>query len=190
MKGINPNIYPKDGFWFKESDGARIFGDSWAGVVARVIAYRRRSKIPEGNARQDVITQACQRNPNLCIEDNGVTQAIRKRASLKSMILNWMIRLLERKTKSGLDYVDAGTQARRAEVCIKCVKNAPISSGCASCEATLKAQRENLLSGRPASKNIFACSELGEYIPVSSWLDEQALDNDALPEECWRRRSL
>jgi hypothetical protein len=190
VKQINPNIFPKDGFWFREADGARINGETWANVVARVIAYRRRTHVPEGNAKQDIINQACERNPNLCVEDNGVTQATRRKASLKTIVFKWLLDLLTKKNKDGVDFVDEGTHNQRADICAHCPKNLQIVSGCGACESTLKAQREAILGSRKADGRLFGCADLGEYLPVSTWVESQALDKPELPAACWRKRTL
>ena len=62
MKAINPNMYPKDGYRFKDPDGSWHHGDSWAGVINRVKAYRSRQGKPVDGVHDEVIAQACHRN--------------------------------------------------------------------------------------------------------------------------------
>lgn len=185
MKSVNPNVYPKGGYFFKESDGARIFADTWAGVVKRVILYRRRAGLAAGKPEEEVPAQACQRNPVLCQENDNTF--LTKRASLKSRILTYLngIRLDKNRT-----FVEDQTARNRATICASCPRNKPIPDGCASCKAAVKQLRESIIERRFQDGRLNACEILGEDLPTSVHLESQTVEEGELPGHCWRRRSL
>lgn len=186
MKTINPNVYPKDGHHFIERDGAKIVGDSWNGVIARVVRYRKRAGYPEGDPRTEVINQACQRNPIICAEDNGANQQELTRASLKSRILAFLQGLRVNKPQ----LVDDSTALGRANICARCPKNQPLQDGCSSCRAAVQALREEIVGRRTFDGRLNACTITGEDLPSAAFMELQAQDNGNLPEHCWRRRKL
>jgi hypothetical protein len=188
VKTINPNVYPHGGMYFQDSDGSKHVGQTWPGVIARVQAYRKRQGRPVDTVANEVIFQACNRTPNLCVEDNGVTQAQVKVASLKSRVLQWLAKL--REVKEPRMYVDTGLQMARTDVCLRCPNHQGLPGGCGTCVAALKALKEEIVGTRPFDKRLEACSVSGEYLPVATWLDDPAVANDALPGHCWRKRSI
>jgi hypothetical protein len=190
MKQINPNIYPKDGYFFKDSDGSNHAANSWPGVIARVTRYRARQGRPVDTVESEVIFQACVRNPVLCVEDNGVTKAKQLEASLKTRVLHWLTRLRGVKEKAGLRYVSPDLHAARTDVCIRCSLDKTLPEGCSSCRAALTALREELVGRRLTDARITACPALGEYLPVSTWLDFPVVENSAIPGECWRKKTI
>lgn len=190
MKVINPNVYPKGGFTFTDSDGSKHPADSWNGVIIRVKRYRRRQHRPEGNVREEVIAQACQRNPGFCSEESEANKQHLKVASLKSRILIWLHRLHERVQKGPATFVNDQLHAARVDVCTRCPKNTGIPEGCGSCRAALKALAEGVIGSRSLDARVTACSVLAEYLPVSSWIEQVTVANPELPGECWRKRTI
>lgn len=185
---INVNLIPKDGYWFKESDGAIIRADKkWSTVIERVIAYRRRNKLPPGNPRAEVHAQACERNPNDCHpEQDHIAKAALKVASLKGRALAWMAGLRARREE--VLWGDAQNAAARAQVCVGCPAHAAIAGGCGACKKALTEVRRDLMGDRPADLRLSGCSVLGEDCQVSVWIDQPTSDNPELPNCCWRKR--
>lgn len=183
MKTINPNIYPKGGHYFIERDGAKIVGDSWNGVIARVRAYRKRANYPEGDVTQEVHAQACQRNPILCTDDSGHIAAVQK-ASIKARVLTWLNQMRGNKPQ----FVPTELAQQRANICATCPNNQGIPDGCASCRAALAALRSEILGPRPIDGRLNACMGTGEDLPAAVWVESQAVENGALPGHCWRKR--
>src|ERR1019366_4793074 len=171
MITINPNIYPKGGYLFREKDGTTHTADSWSGVVARVTRYRERQGQPVGDVQKEVILQACSRMPNLCAEDNGVTQSKQIEASLKTRVLNWLTKMRGIKERAGeeIRYVDQALHDARTDVCIRCPLDKTLPTGCSSCRAALAALRDTVVGHRRTDERIAACPKLGEYLPVSTW---------------------
>lgn len=187
MREINNNVYPKEGYFFRESDGSRQFGQTWNGVIARVIAYRKRAGLPPGNPREEVINQACQRTPILCTEDNGAREEQLKRSSLKTRVLQWMTAQRANQDKR---FVEESLARSRAAVCAKCPKNTALPGGCASCIAAVKGLRTEIIGRRFQDGRLNACMVLGEDCNSAAHLDLQTVENGELPVECWRRRSI
>ena len=188
MKTLNPNVYPHDGYFFLDSDGARLYADTWAGVVARVARYRRRAGLPAGDPAQEVVTQACQRNPVLCREDDGTTRVQITKESLKSRVIKWLSNL---KADQGKQFVDSQLARERAQVCANCPKNTSLPGGCASCRAAVKELRESVLGRRFQDGRLNACLVLGADLQTLVHLETQTVDNDELPShKCWMRRTI
>jgi len=190
MKRINNNIYPKDGHWYREKDGAKIRADSWAGVIVRLIAYRKRAGYAPGSPAEEVIAQACSRNPIICTDDNGQQESLVKRATLKSRILSWMALARKHKAEQKIEYVDAKTAADRAQICAGCRFNASLSEGCASCRQALSEMRNEVLGRRTIDNRLQGCLVLGEDLPTAAHLERETVDNAELPDNCWRKRTL
>lgn len=189
MKTINRNIYPKDGYFFVESDGSRLFGDTWSGVIARVAAYRARAKLPPGDPANEVINQACVRNPGICHDTSDVTVQQTLRVSLKGRVLKWM-NSQRQIPQDARRFVSEELRRARVAICAGCPKNEPLPGGCASCKAALKELRAEVIGKRPVDGRLNACSVLGEDLGSSSNLDLIAVEDGALPGNCWRKKTI
>jgi len=188
VKTIDPNLYPRDGFFFKESDGSRIGADSWSGVVKRVSAYRKRAGLAAGDPLREVTEQACSRSPVLCVETDAATINQRRIVSLKGRLLKWLAGVRAKRSSEGkLDFVDGDLAKRRADYCAGCPHNTPLPGGCGSCVAALKELRKDILGGRLQDGRVQGCNQLGEDAVVSAHLDLDRVDNPELPAFCWRK---
>lgn len=181
---INQNIYPNGGYYFKDADGTRHFGDSWAGVIKRVAWYRQRKGVPLGDPAAEVIAQACQRNPSLCTQGRDNVAAAKKQP-LKSRVLTWMNNLRGNKD---IRFVEDEVRKERSRICASCANNMPLAGGCASCKAALKALRDEVLGRRPFDARLNGCQILGEDLPTSVQIDSQTVEDSELPGHCWRKR--
>jgi hypothetical protein len=191
MKQLNPNISPHDGYYFRDTDGSTHHAAGWSGVIARVIAYRKRQNRPTETTEKEVIEQACSRTPVICVEDNGATRAAQSVASLRTRVLRWLLLKKSEREKSELRFINADLHAARTDVCIRCpVDKSMPGGGCGSCRAAVREMQEAVVGARTTDSRITACPFLGEHLPVSTWLDEPAVANPDLPPECWRKRSI
>lgn len=186
MKKINVNLYPKDGHFFIDSDGARIRGSSWPQVMAKVAAYRKRAGRAIGNVEAEVSAQACARNPAYCSEINEATQRQLLIVSLKSRVLRYLSFL--RGLGARIPWVDGNTAEARSNVCASCPHNTALPEGCSSCRAAVRAMHKEILGSRKIDARLNGCSVMGESLPASVWVDHDVVDNDALPGHCWRKR--
>lgn len=191
MRRINVNLYPKDGHWFLERDGARIRSTTWGGVIARVRAYRVRNKMPVGDPDAEVHEQACQRNANLCSTVDDATIHARRVVSMKGKMLGWLNALRKTQEQTPSTFVDPTEAHRRADICAQCPQNAHLSSGCGSCKAALAEMRRAVIgSHRSVDHRLGGCLLTGEDLPASVHIDQTRLDLPAAPQACWRKRTL
>lgn len=193
MLKINPNIFPKGGFVFKNQDGTTIVGDKKPAVVARLRAYRKRIGQAPGDPEQEVTQQLCERNPGLCTQDDGQNAAMLKLATLKGRILAWFASVRSRMASNPLQFVSQDEANRRGLTCLGCPfnKNLP-DSGCSSCVSVVKELRINVIGGRKIDSPVThrGCNVLGEEIATSVWLEQLTVDNSELPAFCWRKRGI
>lgn len=194
MRRVNVNMHPKDGYFFTEADGTRVFGKSWKDVIARVVAHRARVGQAPGDPEREVHEQGCTRNPNLCYDDESpaavVTRKAERRITVKGMVLKWFMAVRERLRLNDLKYVSPAEAAARTAICIGCPKNVDYPGGCSSCKAAVKESRAAILGRRPVNARLNACSVLGEDTACSVHLDDHRVPNGALPGHCWRKAGL
>lgn len=183
---LNKNIYPPGGYFYVDSDGAKIFGDTWAGVMERVKAYRERQGRPADRVVEEVTAQACARAPSICHEMGKTETRARAVVSLKGRVLRWFKSIQEQTPQ----FVTPETWKARAAVCASCEKNHPLPGGCATCRAAVAALRSKVLDRRPVDGRLNACEILGEDLPTTAHLEIPAVDNPALPGNCWRKKTL
>lgn len=187
MRRINVNLFPRAGYFFKESDGAVIRADSWAGVLRKTEAYRKRAGYPVGNVEAEVFAQACARNPSHCVEISDATIQQRKVVSLKGRVLQYMGFL--RSIRDRIPWVSSQDAANRASICVACPNNTALPSGCATCQVALKAMRSEILGPhRAKDSRLNGCAVLGEDLPTSVHVDHDVVDSPELPAHCWRKR--
>lgn len=191
MRRVNVNMHPKDGYFFVEADGTRVFGKSWKDVIARVAAYRQRAGLPPGEPEREVHAQGCTRNPNLCFDDESpaavVTQKAERRITVKGMVLKWFSAIRDRIKNNDIKFVTPAEAAARTAICQSCPKNHEYPGGCSSCKAAVRESRAAILGRRPVNARLNACSVLGEDTACSVHLDDHRVLNDALPGHCWRK---
>jgi hypothetical protein len=186
---INPNLPPKSGYFFRDSDGVRHFADSWGGVIARVKAFRKRRGISEGDVAAEVIAQACSREPILCQPGSGEAHAAAvRKTTLKSRILSWLLAVKQNTEKR---FVEQSLARQRADICARCPRQVPLPGGCASCTNTVIALRRDIVGPeRFLDGRLTECDVLSEDTQITVHIEMQALENSELPAHCWRKRSL
>lgn len=187
---VKVNMYPKDGYKFKCEDGTLIVGNTWSGVIARVRLYRKRNNLPPGDPENEVHAQACERNPSLCIQDDGgVTKRATQEASLKGRVMKWFADIRARKP----GFVDEHLAKARGVVCKQCPLNVGLPEGCQNCRHVLTEMRRSVLGGGKTGEAALThrgCTVLGCEPATAVWLDEPTVDNAELPAHCWRKRTL
>lgn len=187
---INVNIYPKDGYFFVESDGARIRGTSWSGVIARVKDYRSRNGMPAGSPDREVHDQACKRNAGLCSNVDAATIVARQKVSLKGRMLGYLNMLRKKRASEPILFVDKEAAKRRATICAACPMNTPLKEGCGSCRAALAEMRRDILGPRPIDGRLQGCLVSGEDIAVAAHIESENISLPTAPGHCWRKRTL
>lgn len=188
MKRINVNLFPKDGYFFRDSDGALIKGESWPNVMRRVENYRKRAGRPVGDVEGEVSTQACNRNPSHCHDLNEVTVQQTKIVSLKGRVLKYLS-FLRGLLPNRIPWVSAQDAVNRSNICATCPHNTPLPEGCSSCRKAVKAMHDEILGGgRVQDRRLNACAVLGESLVASVHVDHDVVDSAELPAHCWRKR--
>lgn len=191
MLRINANLFPRDGYFFKESDGTILRAEvGWAGVITRVRAYRKRAGLPEGNPEQEVVAQACARNPNHCVSESNEQEEQRRVVSLKGKLLGWLSKMVRQSKKVPVVFVSAELAKSRADICAVCPKNQSVAEGCSSCRAAMREMRQALIGARTIDKRLTGCVETYEDLTCAIWIEEQTIANDRLPSNCWRKRGV
>lgn len=190
MRKLNPNLFPKDGFWFKNGDGVKLAAATLKDLVVRVIAYRKRARQEPGDPANEVVGQICERNPVLCYNDAGSMEVALKKASLKSRVLAWMALARRHAKESKIEFVDFQTSQARAAVCAKCPLNVAFEQGCASCNETQNEIRKEVMGRRVLDQRLMSCLVLGEDMKMAAHMERETVDNGDLPAHCWRKRTL
>lgn len=192
MQTINPNLHPKTGFVFKEKDGTTIAGNTWAGVAARLAAYRKRNNYPPGDPINEVQQQACEKNPSYCVEESAIYRQAVKVVSLKSKILAWFSAMKKQNARKPLQFVDDNTYLHRAGVCINCPHRRALEEGCSSCKAAVRELRADIIGGRSSHQGLVdhGCGILGVDLATAVHLDEPTVENPELPGHCWHKRGI
>ncbi len=190
MRKINVNLFPRSGYFFKEADGTILRAEvGWAGVIARVKAYRRRNNLPPGDPDAEVNEFACKQNPNLCTEVSNAQIMQTRRVSIKGKLLTWLNKMIALIKKEPATFVSAELSKQRADICAGCPFNTPISESCTPCRKAMNELRRAVVGGRSLDTRVTGCLVLNEDIPTTVWLDMQTVANAELPGHCWRRRS-
>lgn len=191
MKRINVNIYPKDGYFFKDSDGSTHRGKDWREVIVRVTNYRKRNKMAPGNPEQEVHDQACLRNAALCHDENPeqIKNEVRK-TSMKGRVLKWLSGIRKIRAERELQFVPEDEAKQRAAICLNCPIHTHYPVGCGSCKAAVRESRKEILGPRNADERLNGCNVLGEDLGVSVHIEQVRVNNAELPDQCWRKQKV
>lgn len=188
MKRINSNLYPKDGYFFRDSDGSIHRAKNWREVVAKVTEYRKLKNLNPGDVLKEVMAQACQRNPNICHEEPTTPQP-RPPVPLKALVIRWLFQLAQHKEKGPINLVKLEEARSRADVCSQCPANQLLGvNSCSACKQTVEAHRKTIFGGRAKiDSRLGGCSILNVDLGSFVWLDQPRIDNQALPAHCWSK---
>lgn len=193
MRRINCNLYPSGGHFFVESDGSKHRAGNWRAVIKKVTEYRQRARLPMGDVEQEVMAQACARNPSICYDDRRAPPPPQpKSVTIKAQVLKWLFGFQQLKEREPLNYVSTAESVARAAICAKCPLNTPLGvKTCATCKETLKEYRKQLLGGaRARDSRLGGCAVLGSDLVTAVHLDELRVENPALPPHCWRKKAI
>jgi hypothetical protein len=196
IRRINVNIFPSgsQGYLFLESDGTKLRGKSWPGLTRVVTAYRKLNGLPVGNVYDEVMAQACARNPSLCKDvPSAAPPATARPPSLKGRVLSWLSSLARVAAKQPLEFVQDSEMRQRAAVCASCPASKPLPEGCSTCKQAMSALRGKVLGPQrlnACDKRIGACERLGCDLQAAAWLNESRVREDSLPSACWRKVSI
>lgn len=190
MRQFNPNLYPPDGYVFKDRDGTLHRADGWKALEAMVTAYRTRNRQEVGNVWMEIQEQACGKTPGHCSDDVmrapvpvGVGMDFTKR------VMAWLATQAGPKRKGEFKLVDDALAARRASVCLGCPGQMALSQACGACTTSIAGMRKALLDGAESKhQNLHACRLLGEDCQTTVHADLPNTKSTAVPEHCWRKQ--
>jgi len=189
MIRINVNLYPSNGFVYKNPDGTLLRSSKgWNDLITRVKVYRKVNNLERGDPEKEIHQQACENNPSLCSEQNPtppVPIVGGGRKSLKGKALAWQMET--RRHKKQLAFVTPEEAKRRADICAKCPHNVDVSGGCGTCRRAFSEAREDILSRRVIDSRLNACDRLGLDTAVAVHLDEPRVNDPDLPAVCWKK---
>lgn len=189
MQRINVNLFPKDGYFFRDSNGTVLRAGNWPAVIKKVREYRQRAGFPPGDPATEVIAQACTRNPAYCYEKTHV--AVAPQISLKARALQWLNAIM-RIPKDQLQFVSPAEAKSRAGICASCPMNQSLGvTSCNSCKQAFTEFRKQLLGGaRVRDARLGGCAVLNCDLMTAMHLDEVRVDSAALPQHCWRKKII
>lgn len=179
----NPGLYIP--LVFVDADKVEHRGTSWADLILQIARYRKRNHIEPGNPENEVLTQACAKYPDRCVEKSGPTKLPALVDDLNLRLLAWLVKMDESTRKLVTD----GEARQRAEICKACPRQRDWRSKCGSCAASADALVKDMLAGRPAgyTKDLLGCLALSEDSRLSTWLEQPPVGDANLPVNCWRR---
>lgn len=185
MRRVNVNLFPKDGYFFKEKDGSvHRSTKGWNDLIGRVITYRRVNKLSFGDPAQEVHEQACQNNPGYCYEDSQPIPTPPR--TIKSAVLQWIMNL--RANKSKIEFVRDPIPQERTDICSNCPFNVAIKEGCAPCAKAVSEARKEILAGRKFYDRLRACEKFGADLPTMVHISTTTVERADLPDHCWLKR--
>lgn len=181
----NPALYiPLE---FKDDKGVIHTGNSWANLILKVGQYRSRNGLPQGDPEKEVLTQACERYPDRCLDTkNRKLPALADDLNLR--VLSWIVATFERYKNSAVFATE--TEARqRAAVCAACPRQHNWRNKCGSCAARADDLKRKLLAEKHTtfSDKLEGCLALGEDCRTSVWIAQPGIEGDRLPANCWRK---
>lgn len=191
MLRMNPNLYPPDGYRFRDSDGTLFKGESWRDVRRQVAEYRARNQMPAGDPESEINVQQCAQTPGLCHGDKPAPVRTPSSGSNgNERVLNWLGSVLISRRQNGTPAVlDRETARARAAICALCPRQRALSAACDACLNTIRDSRKVILNGeKPAHEGLSTCGVLGEDTVSSVHLDLAPVEELELPTNCWRAK--
>lgn len=192
MRQINLNLYPPNGYRFRDRDGYVHIGTSWKRVEAMIIDYRARNKFDPGEPWAEMMNQVCSEVPSYCKEQGPfvLRTTTGKDMDLNKYIVEWFGHAARTKRLGHWRRIDDATAARRARICSTCPMQRALSSSCGACITTINNLRRALLDGKkPQHQNLSPCAVTLEDCQSTVHIDLPPNPDPNLPAHCWRRPS-
>lgn len=189
----NPNVGVPGGYRFTDSDGVLHEAASAEQLHHRVAAYRERNGMPPGDPAREYAAQLCASRPHLCIEEKTRRKGSLNGLPLYTTILTWLANIFSALNQHRTQYnTSPRERQRRAEICGRCKHQVAWRehSGCNSCLTDYQVVSKAIMAGREVHSletSLQGCSMLGEDTRISVHINQEPVDNDELPAECWRK---
>lgn len=192
----NPNVYPPDGYYFVDAEGVRHTGTSWADLVAKVRDFRVRNGKPIGNPIAEINEFTCERYPQGCREPKKVfpgqanAPGVSPGAKMAAAVNRWFYAVIQALSTRPSPLVSAAEAQRRADICLKCPRQASFVSHCGTCADAAFRLGLSIRKAKDVANgdSLRGCGILGEDTRTSVWLDGLEPSNaEGLPTKCWRK---
>lgn len=188
MSEINKNLYPPDGYVFRETDGSHHRGSNWKSLEDRVRTYREINGLPAGDVWGDIEAQICVRIPHFCRSQTKTPVRRREGSSLNGRVTGWIGRQLGTKRAGRITFASDEEARRRAAICGRCPQQQALSKTCGDCLRQVAKARAVIFGRKPlVSQNLEACGVLGEDSTLAIHINQPSADPNGLPADCWRR---
>lgn len=187
---MNPNLYPPNGYTFKDRDGTRHVANSWKGLEKKVKAYRELNRQEPGDPWREINDQHCANTPSHCRNAASTLVSPQGQAvpNFNQRVVEWLNRQLDRLRVNKLGKVSEAEAARRAQICQRCPAQRGLNESCKACLQGVRSARKVILKGGPSKhQNLLCCRVLGEDCVTSVYLEQPPVSAGELPAECWRR---
>lgn len=186
---INPNIFPKDGWVFRDANGTPHRSTSLRLLIATVTDYRKRNGFPVGSPEHEIVSQICSNNSGICKDASAPPPSVAIGGSLGAKILDWMEHMIADKRAGRLRRVSNEQAMRRAQICARCPRQSQHPTTCSGCLANLAKTRVALLDGRvPIHQGISACSIYRVDVQTQVHFEIGPEVFGGTPAECWHRK--
>jgi hypothetical protein len=78
---------------------------------------------------------------------------------------------------------------KRAHICTQCPQNIRFETSCQPCNQNVRMETVRILGTRKTrhDQNLMGCRLLGHANRIAVWLDADKIENQALPQTCWRK---
>jgi hypothetical protein len=159
-----------DGVWFSAPDRFAL--------AAKVRDHREANNQPLGNPLQEVL--------DFNIAKTRTVHPKKIDRTLRELVVKW----LESKLRTKPKYVDLDEANRRAAICATCPRNImgwQEGEKCVRCKENANRATAIILMGRPQHRPIGACELLKQSNTAAVWLDEAKVQDENLPDFCWRK---
>lgn len=192
----NPNVFPPDGYQFIDADGVKHVGTNWPTLATAVREYRIRNGKPVGNVVAEINEQVCDKYPQICREAKTVfvhkqpPAAESVSTKLSSAVHRWFYLVLRAVGENPIGLVSAEEAQRRAEICMKCPRQASWTGNCGQCAGAAFRLAVSIRQGKDVKNadQLMGCSVLGEDTRTSAWLPRlKPATDENLPAKCWRK---
>lgn len=162
----------QDGVWMAAPDKIEL--------VKKVREYRVANNLPVGDPSQEVEDFNAAKTRTVYSQRIDVT--------LREKVVKWLESHLRLKNK----FVDEQEADRRAAICAKCPRNEihwREGQKCRTCIENANRAGAIILMGRKQHRPLGACDILQQQNTVAVWLEEDKVQNEELPDFCWRKVS-
>jgi hypothetical protein len=193
----NPNVYPPGGYYFIDSKGVKHVGTSWPNLVTKVREFRVQNGIHVGDVVDEINFFTCERFQEGCRDTSSVSvspSAVSQPASpltrLSSAVHHWFYRVTKALSDKPVDLEPLQVAQSRADICMKCPKQAPWTVGCGTCAGNAFRLSVGIRKGKDVKygDNLMGCSVLAEDTRTSVWLPRlEPSTSPDLPAKCWRK---